>query len=317
MKSAPNTPIISKRTDVSTKKKLLTIGECMVEMAPDGHGKYSMNFAGDTLNSAWYAARCLAGKGDYSVGYLTAVGEDAISQKMVDFMSDSGLDTTHITRVSGRTVGLYMIQLENGERSFAYWRDTSAAKLLAADPARLDAAFTGDEILLFSGITLAILSPEHRGNLIDALVRARAKGAEVIFDTNIRPRLWNSPDETQYWLSKAAEIADIMLPSFDEEEEMFGDKKPQDTAQRYRDLGAHTVIVKNGAHDMYAWSKGEGGISVSPDRVTPVDSTAAGDSFNAGYITARMQGANLEDALRAGMTLSAQVVQHRGALVAL
>lgn len=298
-------------------KRLLTIGECMVEMAPDGHGKYSMNFAGDTLNTAWYAKRCLAGLDDYSVGYLTAVGTDSISQKMLDFLTESGVDSTYVSHTPDRTLGLYMIQLDNGERSFAYWRDTSAAKLLAADPSTLDTAFSGDQILLFSGITLAILSPEHRQNLIDALARARAQGAQVVFDTNIRPRLWENPNITKEWLSKAASIADVMLPSFDEEEDMFGDAKPQDTALRYRDLGAHTVIVKNGAHEMYAWSQGEGGISISPDPVTPVDSTAAGDSFNAGYITARMQGANLEEALRAGMMLSAQVVQHRGALVAL
>ncbi|MFT6425647.1 MAG: 2-dehydro-3-deoxygluconokinase [Celeribacter sp.] len=298
-------------------KTLLTIGECMVEMAPDGHGKYAMNFAGDTLNTAWYAKRCLAGHEDYSVGYLTSVGTDDISDKMLDFLKASGVDTSHIARISDRTVGLYMIQLADGERSFAYWRDNSAAKLLAADPNALDAAFSGDQILLFSGITLAILSPEHRQNLIEALARARAQGAQVVFDTNIRPRLWETPTATKEWLSKAAAIADVMLPSFDEEEDMFGDTKPQDTAQRYRDLGAHTVIVKNGAHEMYAWSQGEGGMSISPDPVSPVDSTAAGDSFNAGYITARMQGADLEGALRAGMTLSAQVVQHRGALVAL
>jgi 2-dehydro-3-deoxygluconokinase len=298
-------------------KKLLTIGECMVELAPDGHGKYSMNFAGDTLNTAWYAKRCLAGLSDYSVGYLTAVGTDSISDKMLDFLGKSGVESTYVSHIPDRTLGLYMIQLADGERSFAYWRDASAAKLLASDPDVLDAAFAGDQILLFSGITLAILSPEHRQNLIDALARARAQGAQVVFDTNIRPRLWESPETTKTWLSKAASIADVMLPSFDEEEDMFGDAKPQDTASRYRDLGAHTVIVKNGAHEMYAWSQGEGGISISPDPVIPVDSTAAGDSFNAGYITARMQGANLEEALRSGMTLSAQVVQHRGALVAL
>ena len=298
-------------------KTLLTIGECMVEMAPDGHGKYAMSFAGDTLNTAWYAKRCLEGRDDYSVGYLTSVGTDDISNKMLGFLNTSGVDTSHVTRINDRTVGLYMIQLADGERSFAYWRDNSAAKLLAADPSALDTAFSGDQILLFSGITLAILSPEHRQNLIDALARARTQGAQVVFDTNIRPRLWENPASTKEWLAKAAAIADVMLPSFDEEEEMFGDAKPQDTAQRYRDLGAHTVIVKNGAHEMYAWSMGEGGISISPDPVTPVDSTAAGDSFNAGYITARMQGADLEGALRSGMTLSAQVVQHRGALVAL
>lgn len=298
-------------------KKLLTIGECMVEMAPDGAGKYDMNFAGDTLNTAWYARRCLGDDPAYHVGYLTCAGEDAVSDRMLAFLESSGIETDHIARIPDRTVGLYMIQLDNGERSFAYWRDTSAAKLLAADPARLDAAFDGESILLFSGITLAILSPEHRQNLIDALSRARANGAEVVFDTNIRPRLWENVEATHHWLSKAAAIADIMLPSFDEEEVMFGDKKPADTALRYRDLGAHTVIVKNGADELYAWSKGEGGFTLHPDPVQPVDSTAAGDSFNAGFLTARMQGANLNDALRAGMALSAQVVLHRGALVKL
>ncbi|RPE71675.1 2-keto-3-deoxygluconate kinase [Pacificibacter maritimus] len=298
-------------------KKLLTIGECMVEMAPDGHGKYAMNFAGDTFNTAWYAQRCLAAHSDYSVGYLTRVGTDKTSQKLMGFLADANIKTDTITPVSDRTVGLYMIELDNGERSFSYWRDTSAAKLLAADPDLLDRAFTGDQILLFSGITLAILSPEHRQNLLESLAKARAAGSQVVFDTNIRPRLWENSAATKTWLAKAAQIADVMLPSFDEEEDMFGDKKPQDTAQRYRDLGAHTVIVKNGAHEMYAWAKGEGGMSISPERVSPVDSTAAGDSFNAGYITARMLGANLEDSLRSGMTLSANVVQHRGALVRL
>lgn len=296
-------------------KRFLAIGECMVEMAPDGAGKYDMNFAGDTLNSAWYARRALGDDPAYSVDYMTCIGTDAVSDRMKNFLNASGIGTDHVTALPDRTVGLYMIQLDNGERSFAYWRDTSAAKLLAADPARLDAAFSGDQILLFSGITLAILSPEHRQNLIDALARARAKGAEVVFDTNIRPRLWETPEATKHWLSKAAEIADIMLPSFDEEEVMFGDKRPADTALRYRDLGAHTVIVKNGADELYAWSKGEGGFTLHPEPLQPVDSTAAGDSFNAGYITARMKGADLTDSLKAGMALSAQVVMHRGALV--
>ncbi|GAA3874159.1 sugar kinase [Celeribacter arenosi] len=298
-------------------KKLLAIGECMVEMAPDGAGKYDMNFAGDTLNTAWYARRLLDGVEGAEVGYFTCVGQDAISESMVGFLQGSGIGTAHVRALSERTVGLYMIQLRDGERSFAYWRETSAAKMLAADPDRMAAGFGGDQVLLFSGITLAILSPDHRANLIAALADARARGAEVVFDTNIRPRLWESAAATKEWLSRAAGVADVMLPSFDEEEAMFGDAKPQDTALRYRDLGAHSVIVKNGAQDLYAWSAGDGGMTVHPDPVQAVDSTAAGDSFNAGYLAARMQGASMSDALRAGMALSAQVVQHRGALVAL
>ena len=286
-------------------------------MAPDGAGKYDMNFAGDTLNTAWYAARALAGVAGAEVAYYTAVGEDEISSSMLAFMADSGIETRAIQRRADRTVGLYMIQLTNGERSFAYWRGQSAAKMLAEDADHLSRVLTGDQIILVSGITLAILSPEHRARLIDALARARAEGAEIVLDTNIRPRLWDSADETKLWLSRAAQVADLMLPSFDEEEVMFGDAKPSDTALRYRDLGAHTVIVKNGANELYAWAQGEGGMTLYPDPVRVVDSTAAGDSFNAGYLAARMTGADLPDALKAGMSLAAQVVQNRGALVRL
>lgn len=93
------------RTNVA-HKKLLTIGECMVEMAPDGAGKYDMNFAGDTLNTAWYARRCLAGDLDYHVGYMTCAGADAVSDRMVTFLQSSGIETDHIARIPDRTVGL-------------------------------------------------------------------------------------------------------------------------------------------------------------------------------------------------------------------
>lgn len=205
----------------------LSIGECMVEMAPAEGGQFRMGYAGDTFNTAWYAARMLPD--DWRVGYASAVGDDAVSAAMCDFIAAQGVDTAHIRRLNGKTVGLYMIQLQNGERSFSYWRGQSAARHLADDAPWLDAAFQGQKMLFFSGITLAILPPTARDTLCAALARARANGAHVAFDTNLRPRLWDSADAMRHGLMQGAAVADTILPSFDEEQLAFGDSDPAQT----------------------------------------------------------------------------------------
>ncbi|MDP2734539.1 MAG: PfkB family carbohydrate kinase, partial [Hoeflea sp.] len=173
-------------------RRLLSIGECMVEMAPTANGEYHLGFAGDTLNTAWYARRTF--NQDWDIAYLTAVGEDAISDRMVGFIGDAGIETGFVQRLPGCTVGLYLIQLDNGERSFAYWRSDSAARRLADDPELLDAAFASASVIYFSGITLAILSPQSRLRLLGSLAAARRNGATVAFDPNLRPRLWDTAE---------------------------------------------------------------------------------------------------------------------------
>ena len=121
--------------------QFLAIGECMVELALQPDGAYAMGFAGDTFNTAWYARRSLPEA--WRVGYLSAVGRDAVSDRMLAFMTGAGIDTRAVARLPDRTVGLYMIELVKGERSFSYWRGQSAARALAADAARLAAALDG------------------------------------------------------------------------------------------------------------------------------------------------------------------------------
>ncbi len=297
------------------QRRLVSIGECMVEMAPTDTGTYRMGFAGDTLNTAWYARRMLSDA--WQVDYLTAVGTDAISDRMVGFLDDAGLGTEHVARVPGRTVGLYLIQLQDGERSFAYWRSTSAARLLAADPARLARALDGAEVAYVSGITLAILSETDRTTLLLALAMARAEGTLVVFDPNLRPGLWPDVAAMRSAMMLAAEVSDMVLPSFDDEAVHFGDASPAETAARYAGRGCGLVVVKNGAGEMLA-RQGRTEIRVTPP-VAPavVDTTAAGDSFNAGFLAAQLAGRALPEALLAGAALAGRVIGARGALVAL
>ena len=293
---------------------ILSIGECMVELSSTGDNTYSMGFAGDTFNAAWYLRQLLPPIWD--VSYFTALGTDATSEDMIAFMKKSDINTSSIEQLSGKTAGLYMIRLDNGERSFSYWRDTSAARHLAQDADRLDTAMQSAGIVIFSGITMAILPPEGRDNLLGALARARADGCTIVFDPNLRPHLWSDTSAMRTEISRAAETADIVLPSFDDEKTFFGDNNPEDTVERYRDLGVGLVVVKNGGDEIVVRDGENVLLRFTPERIEhPVDTTAAGDSFNAGFLSSLIAGDDVEIALRAGAALSAKVISHRGALV--
>lgn len=294
-------------------KRFLGIGECMVEMAVQAGGLYGMGFAGDTFNTTWYMRRCLGA--DWGVGYLTAVGSDGISGRMVDFMAGHGIGTDAITRRTDRTVGLYMIQLsETGERSFAYWRDRSAARLLAEDTGVLAGYLEGVGLAYFSGITLGILDAAGRDRLFAALQEARAKGTKVAFDPNLRPALWGDTGAMCAAIMAAAELADIVLPSFEDEARWFGDADAAATLARYGAAGE--VVVKNGEGPVLARAGSETLTFQPPAVAQVVDTTAAGDSFNAAYLAARLDGAAPAAALAAGSALAGRVIGQRGALVA-
>ena len=279
-----------------------------------GEGLYSRGFAGDTFNTAWYARRLLPE--DWAVSYGTCVGTDAVSEEMINFIAGGGVDTDAIRRLPDRTVGLYMISLDQGERSFSYWRGQSAAKALADDLSWLDGALKGRDMIHFSAITLAILPPEKREYFCGALTRARQKGAIVAFDTNLRPRLWDGPDAMREGLALGARTADIVLPSFDEETELFGDKTPTETMTRYRELGAELVAVKQGGGPLELWQRDTGTLTVAPEVVSNVvDTTAAGDSFAAGLLAGLATGMSAADAAAQAMRLASKVIQSRGALV--
>ncbi|MEQ9637225.1 MAG: sugar kinase, partial [Devosia marina] len=216
-------------------RRIVSIGECMIEMSGGEDRTYRLGYAGDTLNTAWYL-RALLGK-DWSVDYVTGLGEDRYSSDIRAFLDGNNIGTNHIQTIHDRRPGLYKIHQEKGDRHFTYWRDSSAAKLLADDKSALANAVEGAELVYFSGITLAILAPRARGRLLGAIVKARDNGARIAFDTNLRPALWSSPRVMAGVLTAAASLCDIVLPTHTDEAPLFGDKTIDDTADRYLELG--------------------------------------------------------------------------------
>ncbi|NEX47536.1 sugar kinase [Pseudotabrizicola algicola] len=295
-------------------QSLLCLGECMVELSPTAGGDYTRGFAGDTFNTAWYARRLLPA--DWTVAYGTCIGTDAISEEMAAFIAGEGIDTATLRRLPDRTVGLYMISLRNGERSFSYWRGQSAARCLADDPDWLAATLHGRSIIHFSAITLAILSPDQRRTFCAALSLARANGSLIAFDTNLRPRLWENADAMRAGVMLGASVADIVLPSFDEETGLWGDTSTAQTVERYAKAGATRVVVKDGGGPVTLWSAANGSRQHAPSPVKHiVDTTAAGDSFAGGFLAHLAMGHDEDTAAKAAIALAAGVIQARGALV--
>lgn len=295
-------------------RSVRAIGEAMVEMAPVGDGLYRRGFAGDTFNTAWHMARWLGDRAD--IGMITRVGSDSLSDAFVARMAADGMAVSGISRDPSRTLGLYMIELDGVERSFHYWRETSAARRLADDAPLLSRALDGVGLAHLSGITLAILSPQARETLFSVLATFRSRGGLVSFDPNIRPRLWPSQAEMRQTLTRMLSLCDIALPSLDDERTHFGDSGADTTIRRMADAGVAEIVVKDGAGPVLLSVAGQIHSLPTPPLATIVDTTGAGDAFNAGYLAGRVMAAPAEDCVRAGQNMAAAVLSNHGALAA-
>ena len=306
-------------------KRLAFIGECMIELrdasATSGPGAMQRTFGGDSLNSAVYAARCLQGA-DAAVDYVTILGDDPFSMEMLAAWRAEGVGTGFITQQPGALPGLYAIRTDaSGERSFHYWRSQAPARELFSDSGAdvLAGALLDFDLVYVSGITLAIMSAVGRDNLFETLARLRTKGGAIAFDSNYRPLLWPDEDTARSEITRGAAAATLIASSFDDEQILFGDASPEASVRRLHALGVPEIVIKNGAEDCLVSLAGGAGNEhcfVSPPEVRyPVDTTAAGDSFNAAYFAARIQGASADDAARRGVELASQVIQHQGAIV--
>lgn len=294
--------------------RVCCIGECMVEFFRRDDGLWQQGFAGDTLNVAW-ALRALLPVW-VAVDYVSRAGQDALSDAMVAMLDGAGIGTGHIGRDAARSLGLYTIQTDAaGERSFSYWRSDSAARRLASEVGPLVAAVQGADLVYLSGITLAILPPADRAKLLRCLGQRGERSFRVAFDPNIRPRLWQDMATACEVITAAAAIADIVLPTHDDEALAFGDADAAATRTRYRAAGAGTVVVKDGTRPtLYAAAGVQGAMPVTPaPRI--VDTTGAGDSFNGAFLAAVMQGTDVAQAIATAQRVAAVVVGHRGALV--
>ena len=288
---------------------IVAVGECMLELHAEA-GHWQLGHGGDTLNTAVYLARL-----NEDVAYLTALGDDPFSAGMRAAWREEGLSLALTLTAPGRLPGLYAIQIDPaGERSFHYWRGQAAVRDLFALPgcaAALDQA-AGAALLYVSGITLSLFDAGGRAALAALAQRVREAGGEVAFDPNYRPRAWPSPELARRAMAAFAPLVTIALPTFEDEALLEGDDGPAATAARWRATGAREIVVKLGAAGCML---DDGRIFAPAQPLVQIDTTGAGDSFNAGYLAARRRGRSAADAAAFANRLAGRVIGCRGAIL--
>ena len=295
---------------------LLAIGECMVELVPQGISECKQSFAGDTYNALVYAKR-LAGQ--LNCELFTAVGEDVLSINMLKHWQQEGISSKQVIKTTAHNVGIYAISTDqDGERSFDYWRDQSAAKhmmqLYAKNPFEL--GLDENDWVFVSGISLAILNDESKQALLDLLASLKAQGCSIAFDPNYRARMWQSKEHAITWLERAYQISSVVLPGLDDHHTLFGHTDIADIVEYCKQFAIDEVVIKAGGKGMQVFCENtlsaQCSFNPAPQQV---DSTAAGDSFAGTYLAARMTKHDPQAALQMADKVASHVVQHKGAIL--
>jgi 2-dehydro-3-deoxygluconokinase len=293
--------------------KVASIGECMIELRQSSGSQLSRGYGGDTLNTAVYLARL-----GVAVDYITALGDDPISEEMVVGWAAEGVGTGLVARLPGKLPGLYMIQTdEAGERRFYHWRDSSAVRSLMSLPqtGQILDALAGYDLVYLSAITLSLYDAGGRRRLIAALDSARRRSVRIAFDTNFRARGWPDLAIARQAYQDAFAVSDIVLASTEDLAALYPGASSDELLARMPDgeavmkLAEPTCIVRHAGLSQV--------VKADPVREAVVDTTAAGDSFAAAYLAARLGGADPVAAARAGHRLAGAVVCYRGAIIPL
>jgi len=286
--------------------RVAAIGECMVELRELPQAQLSRGFGGDTLNTSVYLARL-----GVAVDYVTALGDDAWSDEMLAAWQAEGIGTGRVQILAGLLPGIYVIQTDpHGERRFLYWRDNAAARRLFEhlDPAALDVF----DVIYLSGITLSIYDEASRQKLFAILEQARARGARVVFDTNFRSRGWPDLALARTLYGRMFDIAAIILASTEDLRMLHGDSGEAALLAHAADT---EIVLRLDRPACRVLGQGRDEIVEAEPVARVVDTTAAGDSFAAAYLAARLDGAAPDAAASAGHELAGLVVGYPGAIV--
>ena len=289
---------------------ICSIGECMVELSSSKYGKYNLGFAGDTANTAIYLSRLGA-----KTSYLTGVGKDNLSKKMINYLKKEKILTNNILISHKKTVGLYLIENDKkGEREFFYWRSDSAAKTLFddIDILKFSKKFINCDAIYFSGITLSIYNTKNINKFYFLLKLLKKNNVKIYIDLNIRLKNWLNRNFANKIIKKFSLLCDIIFIS-NEDLISLKIKSFKDFVSQYSRNALVIYRHGNGMIKMYK-NKVFFKYNIKLEKKV-IDATGCGDAFNASFLINYMKYYNIDHCIKVAHKLGKKVAFTKGAII--
>jgi 2-dehydro-3-deoxygluconokinase len=261
---------------------LICLGEPLIEFNQRPEGDlFKAGFGGDTSNTAIAAARQGA-----SVGYLTAIGQDQFGERLLDLWRTEGVDASRVKRDSTAPTGIYFVTHGTDGHQFHYYRAGSAASRMT--PADLPRDYLRAVKFLHASAISQAISESACETVLTAMDAAKAAGAQICFDTNLRLKLWPL-DRARAAIESAVRRADILRPALDDARILIGLEDPDAILDHYLGLGPKLVVMTMG-RDGVLLGDGKVRHRLPAHSVAAIDATGAGDTFNGSFLARLMAG---------------------------
>jgi 5-dehydro-2-deoxygluconokinase len=298
--------------DAIAKKRFLVIGRVGMDLTPspvntrtEDATTMMVAMGGSSANIA--AGLCRLGCG---AALLTAVSDDSVGWYCLDQLDKYGIDRRHVKKITGEyrtSLAVYETRIDNTQ-SVIYRNNAADFQMTTADVEAVDFAAFG--AVITTGTVFA--AEPSRSAAFRAFDLARAAGVPIVFDVDYRPYSWPSADVAQQVLSRAGEMADIIIGNDEEFGFMAGDiAKGLDKARDLAGSGVAIVVYKRGPDGSVTFAAGqEVRTGIFPAKA--VKPTGAGDSFLAGFMAALADRRPVAEAVLRGSACASIVVSRPG-----
>ena len=294
------------------KIKICAIGECMMELSNAKNALYSQSIAGDTLNFSSYLDKNI-----FDISYFTAVGTSEISKRVIRFLQKQKIKTNLVSQISSHEIGLYLIEnTKAGEKIFYYWRDHSAAKFFFNNEniKKYKNQLEKYQYVYFSGITLSLFENNNFYNFISLLEFLKKKQVKIIFDFNIRINRWTKKNLNNF-LYSILNFVDICFVSGEDLKFWKNDSSLRNFEKLINKYKIdHGIFRKNAKLTYSIQNKKKYTIKNKFIRKV-VDTSGAGDGFNAAYVSNFIIHNDPALALKEASLLGSKIIMQKGAIV--
>lgn len=245
-------------------------------------------------------------------GFLGKISDDQFGDYVMDYFSEQGIDTSHITRCkNGERIGLSFTEmLSQSESSILMYRDGVADLQLSVDDVD-EAYIKKGKALLISGTALA-QSPSREA-VLKAMLLARMNETKIIFDIDYRPYNWKSEDEISIYYSMVAKEADIIMGSREEfdltERLICPGMSDEESATYWQNCNAKIVVIKHGMKGSTAYTCDGKSFSIKPFPVQARKGFGGGDGYGSGFLYGLYQGWSIHDCLEFGSAEASMMVR--------